>query len=375
MKTIATLLFAVGFISAASEAAEVKFYDDGELGLVAATRSGIAEPPVPVFHNGSPVGGFQTVEAYDRVPGTGSYPLTLSTVVANSALRLTYQKLDGTSGHLGTSVIGTPSFRTPSGLELIPSVARADVTTGVPERYCVAVQGHYGTGAQVTSTSAFPDPIVGKSSAKLDLAFTAVTDIALAAGKPFVGNDRFRMLTLSSMWYSASVFDANLLRFEDSLGTIRTFALTAATPRDAHLFAAPIEVGSWIELVKTPGSTWFPDSPSIRISIGNTGGMRLGLQGFLAATTHPNDDSLSAWLEWLDAPDVINAGTTLSANFAITAFPVPEPSAYLMLLAGGAMLLVTLRRRRDGAVTANVTLVLMAKSSSVYQKIRYPIQE
>lgn len=306
----------------------LKLYDDGELGVVAAMRSGIVESPVPVFHNRSLVGGFQTVEAYNRVPGRRSYPLSLSTVVANSALRLTYQKLDGTSGPLGTSLIGAPSFRTPSGLELIPTVVRADVTTGVPERCRVAIHGDYGSGAQVTSSSAFPDPIVGKSSTKLDVAFAAVTGITLAAGQPFAGNDRFRMLTLSSMWSSASVFDANLLRFEDSLGKIRTFALSAATPRDAHLFAVPIEVGAWIELVKTPGSTWFPNSPSIRILIGNAGGMRLGVQGFLAATTKPSDDSLSAWLEWLDAPDVINAGTTLCASFAITAFPVSEP-AYL----------------------------------------------
>jgi hypothetical protein len=302
----------------------LKLYDDGELGLVAATRSGIVESPVPVFLNGSLVGGFKTVEAYNRVPGTRSYPLSLSTVVANGALRLTYQKLDGTSGRLGTSLIGAPSFRTPSGLELIPTVARTDVTTGVPRRCRVAVQGDYESGAQVTSTSAFPDPIMGKSSTKLDVAFVAVTNITLAAGQPFVGNDRFRMLTLSSMWSSASAFDANLLRFEDTLGTIRTFALSAATPRDAHLLAVPIEVGAWIELVKTPGSKWFPDSPSIRISIGNAGGMRLGVQGFLAATTNPSDDSLSAWLEWLDAPDVINAETTLCASFDIAAFPVAQ---------------------------------------------------
>ena len=84
---------------------------------------------------------------------------------------------------------------------------------------------------------------------------------------------------------------------------------------------------------------------TFRISIRDTGGLRLGLQGFLAATTNPNDDSLSAWLEWIDAPDVIDTGTTLSARFEITAHPVPEPSSYLTLLAGGAVLLMSTRRR------------------------------
>ena len=52
--------------------------------------------------------------------------------------------------------------------------------------------------------------------------------------------------------------------------------------------------------------------------------MRLGLQGFLAGTKNPNDDSLSVWLEWLDAPDVVASGTSFDVRFAVDSTPPGE---------------------------------------------------
>ena len=202
-----------------------------------------------------------------------------------------------------SSVIGTPSFRTLSGLQLVPGVTRADVGTGIADRYSVAMQANFGSLAHVTSTARFPDPPIGQSTAQLNLSFAALSDIILASDSPFPGNNRFRVLTVSTMFGSPAQYDANLIRYEDSSGAVRTLSLTAATPRDAHLFATPVELGSWFEVLKTPGSTWSLDSPSIRVSIVNDGGLRLGLQGFLANSANPNDDSLSLWPEWLDAPN------------------------------------------------------------------------
>ena len=132
------------------------------------------------------------------------------------------------------------------------------------------------------------------------------------------------MLTVSSMFSTSTSFDANMIRYEDSAGNVQTLALTNLTPRNAHLLPAPDEVGGWFELVKNPGSAWFPDSPTIRIDLTNTNGLRLGVQGFLAGTTNPNDDSLSVWLEWLDAPDTIASGTTLSLQVNVVATGDPD---------------------------------------------------
>ncbi len=350
IKTLAIAAATYGFIATAAFAADSKFYDDGNLALVAAVRAGIAEASVPVFHNGALVGLNNVIEAYDRVPGTASYPLTAAHLVANTFERLTYQKADGSTGALGTSVIGTASYRTPSGLQLVPTVSRADVTTGISGRYSVAVQADFGSSAHVTSAVSFPDPPIGQSTARLDVTFNPTSDITLASAQPFPGNDRFRVMTVSSMFASPTQYDANLIRYQDSSGAVRTFSLTGATPRDAHLFAAPVAISSWFELVKTPGSTWYPDSPSTRVSVLDGGSLRLGLQGFLAGSANPNDDSLSLWLEWLDAPNLVASGTSFGTSFQIAAAPVPEPGAWLMLLAGLPLLVRTggvRRARRD----------------------------
>jgi hypothetical protein len=59
----------------------------------------------------------------------------------------------------------------------------------------------------------------------------------------------------------------------------------------------------------------------LRVDVLGTAGLRLGLQGFLAATTLPSDDSLTVWLEWLDAPNTIENGSALNLSVKATASP------------------------------------------------------
>jgi hypothetical protein len=298
------------------------FFDpmDGTFALQAADR-GLVEPPVPIYYNGLLIGdrNHQVIEAFDMVPGTSSYPLTFVDLAANM--------------FLGTSIVGSPSYRTAGGLQYIPSVSSANVTTGIPERYRDDITAHFGTEANVSSSRTFPnDPLLGKTEFGLSVHFESLQDIPLAADT-FVDNDRLRVVTFSSMFSSETQFDANLIRYEDSSGMIRTITLGDSTPRDSHLLTSPVEMGSWVELVKGPGSTWFPDSPTIRLDILNDGDLTLGLQGFLAGTLDPNDDSLSVWLEVLGAPNTLTTGTTFDVDFRVTA-SVPEPSALSLAVFG-----------------------------------------
>ena len=305
------------------------FYDNGEVALQADLNAGIAEPAVPVFHNGTRVNNpgtpgldtFNVVQIYDKVPGINSWPLTWADLVANTYLRLTYQKAEGTSGALGTSVIGTPSFRTAGVLHLIPSVQRADVFTGVQDRVLCVLAATFPDLATVSGERSYPDPVVGTTTAGLKVTFKTNQNIAL--DQALLGKDALRLITLSSMFATDTVHDANVLRYEDSTGVVRAVPLTSSTPRDSHLFPQAVALGSWFELVQQTGSTWNPDSPTIRVDILSTKGIsgRLGIQAFLAASTNPNDDSLSAWVEWLDAPPTIASGSSLEAGFRLTATP------------------------------------------------------
>jgi hypothetical protein len=60
-------------------------------------------------------------------------------------------------------------------LHLVPSINRADVTTGISERYSVSLQGSFGSLASITNTVRFPDPSIGQSTARMDLSFSALT--------------------------------------------------------------------------------------------------------------------------------------------------------------------------------------------------------
>jgi hypothetical protein len=313
-------LTAAGVLLVASGAsAQTTFFNNGDVSLVLNNPAGVIEPGVPVFQNTLSLGTGRVIEAFDRVSNTPAFPLTFVDLIANTYLRATYQTAQGTTGTLGTSVVGAPSFRTASGLQFIPQVSRADVQTGGSPVYVNDLRGTYSGGASIVSTRTYASPPLERTGVGLDVRFDAPAPIALSSfGRGF---DRFRLLTVSSMFASPTVFDADVIRYEDPAGVIRTIDIAPLKPTSGarHLFSQPIDVGGWIELVKSPGSSWQGESPTVRVDLLDRGGLRLGMQGFLISSTDPNDDSLTVWLEWLDAPDVLPASLAIDAAFRVTA--------------------------------------------------------
>ena len=356
---LAAALLCTAIAANAVHAADVNIFDDGELALWGRENpAGIAEPAVKTYYGGALQGSFKVLEASDKVPGQFSWPLTVADLVANTYLRPTYQMADGSSGSLGTSVVGTASYRTAAGLQYIPAISQADVFTGGSDRLRTVLSGQFGSDATVRSTRTFPDPPIGSTSVGLAVRFETQNAIPLDAA--LVGNDALRLVGMSSMFADHTQYDADFLRWQDPGGTIHTLQLTDATPRDAHLFTSPMEiaVGGYFELIKEPGSSWYPTSPSIRIDLLGMTGLtgRVGIQGWLANTVNPNDDSLSVWLEWLDAPTTIPSGATYEMSYSVTATPpiaVPEP-ATLVLLAAGAVALAGRARARQRQYRAAV---------------------
>lgn len=324
-------------------AEDVKIFDDGSVALWARADLMLMEAPIALMHNGvlvndsTPSGPdfFEGVEIFDRVPNTDSFPLTWVDLIGNCFFRATYQKSDGTTGSLGTSIMACPSFRTPQGvLRFVPTVSMADIETDLSadDRVRSTLTGHFDADMHVTSVRTYPDPDTELTDTGLSVGFSAPQAISLDTSQ--LGNDAFRFVTISSMFSTNMVYDANVLRWETPDGRIGVRRLTDSTPRDTHLLATDNQLGCWLELIKEPGSSWFPDSPTIRIDISDCGNVtqQLGIQGFLAATLDPNDDSLSVWIEWLDAPNPIPANAGSSLSFSVTATP---PSVMPMSFADG----------------------------------------
>lgn len=218
-------------------------------------------------------------------------------------------------------------------------ITRADVNDiGGSARVETILTGEYGAAADTTSTRRFPDPAPGTTI--LELSATIETFVPIPLDVSQTANDRFRAFTFSSMFSTESEYDANLIRFQDSTGTVQSIPLDNLTNRGAHLLPAAVEIGSWIEFVKTPGSTFNAGSPSIRVDILSIDGYagRLGFQGFLALSLLTSDDSLSGWIELLDVPDTLPSGTNYTVHLQVTAFQIPEPSSLVLVAIGIAVL-------------------------------------
>jgi len=324
-----------------------EFWDDREVVLTAKTNAGVLEPSVPLFFNGERLGfdcvagdeTYDLIDITDRVPSTGAFPLSFADIVANGFVRPLVQKSDGTSSAIGTSVVTHPGFK-PNALPIItvPSVTRADANLlfnppntpgGIPERADpVTIQGTgtYPGFATVVSSREYPDPSVGISQVEVTYTFTATSNITLQGGATGRGFDAFRLISMSSMLANLGTgqYDANYIAVENTSGQVRTLAIDDA-PRGTYLFGAPqaTGVGRSFTLYKDTAATWNAGSPSIEVELISLSGAAgsLGVQGFLASSTDPNDDSLSVWLEWTGAPATINAGSVITATFLVTATP------------------------------------------------------
>ena len=329
-------------VAASATAQSYKFFDDGEVALLAIPDGGVLEPPIPLYLDGVRVDDpgtsgpdlFTIIDFYDRVPGTGSYPLTAADIIANGYIRPLVQRSDGTTSAIGTSIVTGPSFRE-SGhpLDIIPDMTGAAVTIGSPQgedRIAVEGTGVYGGKATLVSERRWPDPAIGRTETVVTFSWEATADIPLAGGGSGRGFDAFRLTMFSSMLADtqAGEYDARYLRVVDPLGRARTLEVRDA-PRARYLFSSPrpVATGGSFALLKDNAATWNPGSPSIEIVIESVSAPvgSLGVQAYLADTTNPNDDSLSVWLEWVDAPAVVAAGTRIEARLRVVATPATDP--------------------------------------------------
>jgi hypothetical protein len=326
-----TLALAAG----AARAQDHTFFDNGQFAL-RGLAAGALEPPAPVFLNGVRVNNpgtpgddvYSIIDVYDRVPGTSSFPLTFVDVIASSYSRPLVQLAGGRGTAIGTSVTVCPSFRTLGGFSLVPSqITRADVATGPgADRFSVRTLGAFGARATFDGTRRYPDPPVGRSEIRASYRWTATQTLTLPTGGWGVGFDAFRLCMLSSMLGSLArgEYDANLLGVEDAQGREWTAAL-ADQPRGRHLFPTPrpTGVGRTLTLYKDRAATWNPGGPSVAIRVDSIGapGAVIAVQGWLDASTNPNDDSLNVWFEWMNPPNPVPAGFTLDVAFTIIATP------------------------------------------------------
>ncbi|MFO0929029.1 MAG: hypothetical protein U0736_18740 [Gemmataceae bacterium] len=318
-------------------------FDNGTFAVVAETRAGIAEPAVPVYYRNELRGSFNVIEGYQRASRTASFPLVWSDVIANTYSRLTYQKADGTSASLASSLIGSVSFRSATGLHLVPTVSRVDVDVS-NNVASVRITAAFGADAAEVVTYRHPLSVIGRTMMTGSIAFTPAQDITLDSG--LLGKDALRLLTVSTMFTGTGAYDTSAVRFVDSTGAAQRLPL-AGTSGDSHLFATPYPLaatGATFTAIKEPGSTWYPDSPTLQVNLidaaftpagGSAGRLAVGLEGWRQNSPNPNDDSVSLWPEVLSGLAALPAGSRLDVQFQAISTPpqaLPGPLAPPVLL-------------------------------------------
>jgi hypothetical protein len=232
----------------------------------------------------------------------------------------------------GTSVVGCPSFKTLAKFHFIPSPKRVEID-GDSDMFRIKADSIYEErnlcAADVQSTRTWHRPPEGRGNVQVDLSTTLniKEHLPMSTATHDIGKDLFRWYMLSSMYVNDITYDSNLLRFENADGQTQEISISKiyevnnGKRRDGHLFDKPVPLGSWLELVKTSGSTWLPRSPSIRYDIRDTHGMQLGVQGWWSGSDNPDDDNLNIWLEWIDVPKALEPDMKFSLDVGVTSMP------------------------------------------------------
>lgn len=321
---------------APAQPVSIPIFDDGATALRAVRLATSLEPPVPLSINGVSVDDpattgpdfFHAVEGYVRVPQRSPFPLSFVDIFASGYVRPLVFEWDGTPSAIGTSVVVGPSFR-PEGapLDLVPQMLLGRVTAQPGEEPQVLSTGSYGGAALFTGTRRYVAPRLGSTSVEVSWTWRAIRPIVLDPAQR--GNDAFRLITLSSMLADAGLglYDARYVRVLQSTGQAQTTEIDDAL-RGRHLFQAPqpLGIGGKVTLFKDRRATWNAGGPTVGVRLLSVSGanVSLGVQGYLAETTDPNDDSLSVWIEWVNPPAVIAPGTQISVTLRISATPATD---------------------------------------------------
>ncbi len=209
----------------------------------------------------------------------------------------------------------------------------------IPEKAMVAIEddggvrvetrSHIGTAADLDVTRTYAVPTTEETTVNMWVRFRAEDTINL--GIRGRSTDRFRFLTLSGRYENAADNTANVILYEDRAGVVRQIPLNDPSwklnepERNGDVFKevddASRSFGTWFELVKEKEPGGSPDSatPSIRIDVINSGGLKLGLEAYLYRNTDTNKRFVDCWVEWHYDQAEIAPNTKVEVEFKVTA--------------------------------------------------------
>lgn len=299
---------------------------DGRIVVYGMVNKSIQEPAVPVFLDDGTSHRLQAVELYLPHPERQSTPLMAVDIVANTYSRQTYFDCSGRSGTFGSSLVGAPSFRTSDGvLHYLPEIQKARISLDSQLR--VELEGAYGSLARFRTHRTYECvPRERGSRMSATVTFEALQDIRLSV--PLWRTDAFRLLSFASMFRDHQCSDADTIQVTDNLNNVHAVLLSHDGQRNAHLFTQRIQGVRRLILHNsgvTTGRRGAPgasDCPSFQMTLADQPWIEaVSVQGYLTDSMNRNDDSLSVWIEWIGATQVIEAGKKIEYRYSVSAEP------------------------------------------------------
>ncbi len=280
----------------------------------------IGVPDVPVYVNGVLVGSGDLLAVGHRVIGVASWPETMA-LYASGYVRLTPPTDPPTS--FGTSGILGPAYWEAGTYQHHPTLSemrlQGDVHAGKElTATLIGTAGKFEVGYVLTLL----EPTAHQVRCRVATQARCVTGLSLDAGR-MGGHEGFKLAQLSSMYIDGTFHDGDALHCVDVSGHGQRDLSTATG--GGLLFPDPQRLFEpWLEMAHYGRSGWQGATPSIGITIlSSTMLPQCTAQGFLAATSNPNDDNVGAWVNWDQAPMQWAPGDSIAFEHEFVARSAP----------------------------------------------------
>jgi hypothetical protein len=364
LRTLAILSLFITSIGAASQVQAAPggcstFYNGGNGWVIDLCTSDInpdMKPlqPMTVFLNGVSKGNAVLVRVYHKSqtdPGTPQVAVFYS----SGFIRLKQNDDPSPTVPFGTSFVLGPAYRTgPSTYYHNPQLSRFEIdTTWLPNAPLRLKAIGTNQAFNVTYDMTLPPPRDRQTRLHVDQTYTATATINIDAAYQ-AQKEGFKLVQASSMFINetgqcnggySECHDSNQVRFIATDLNRREVAFKDVTPA-SFIFGAPSPLGTtWLDILHTNDQSW--QSQTGAGTSGNTPNLRIVLdelptsysitpQGWIKATTDPNEDNVGLWLHDDRASSATwTAGKTDKISYWLLAQDnPPEPWTDLGLRAG-----------------------------------------
>jgi len=206
----------------------------------------------------------------------------------------------------GSSFILGPAYWAGGAYYHSPQLNRLEIdTTWLPTGPLRLLAWGTNQGFDVFYEMALPPPRDRQTRLHVTQTYTATTAIAIDPGRR-ANHEGFKLAQISSMFVNqggacdggnSDCHDSNGARFIGNDLVRHQVAFTEITP-SAFVFSAAVPLGStWLDALHTDDASWQGNTPNVHIALDVLPGDRtLTPQGWISATTDPNQDNVGLWL-------------------------------------------------------------------------------